>query len=276
MVGTIGSALALIGLGTISATWLLAGVFVIGSVFIWKGFRWAGRKPALLGLGAFVTILVAFIGSGFAYAGQFTEPWFLVPRGMIAKDPAPFIVILLTYILGGALFFAAVYYSYMTKFELTSGGPNSGLAAGLVATGICCGTPGLGAGIFILLFGMSAYENTWFLSSDLLLSAAILVVIGATLYARAWKQTGLVAAGAVTATMLTGSMGGLFGFPSEEGILGLVGLTIPDTPAGDVVGTLIVFTGLIAMIIGLFWAYYPDMGLVPDDWRGRIRRGEPT
>lgn len=276
LIGTLASVMALIGLSTVSASALLAGVFVIGSVFIWKGFRWAGRKPALLGLGGFVTILVAFVGSGYAYAGQFSEPWFLVPRGMIAQDPTPFIVILLAYFLGWALFFAAVYYSYMTEFDLTSGSANSGLGAGLIATGICCGTPGLGAGLFILIFGMSAYENTWYLSSDLLLTAAVLTVIGATLYAKAWKQTGLVVAGGITATMLTGSMGGLFGFPSEEGILGLVGLTLPDTPAGDVVGTVIVFIGLIAMILGLFWAYYPDMELVPDAWRSRIRRGKPT
>lgn len=260
------SALALIGLSSVSHLWLMVGVLAVAGVFVWKGFEWAGRRPVLLGLGGLVTIWAGYITAGVIYTPSeiFSTPYYGPTNEAIAANMMGLIPVALLYIAGGALFFAAIYDSYMKELDITSS--KGGMAGGILATGICGGGPFtlLAAGGMVFLIGPS---TTQFLAYHALLVVGVVALLGYALYAGAWKQTAVAAAGAFIAFLLTGS---LFSFPAEGGLLGMLGITIPSTAAGTVIGSSVMLGGLAIMFYGLIWAYYPDMQVVPPKWKATI------
>ena len=109
--------------------------------------------------------------------------------------------------------------------------------------------------------------STKFLGADAVMLVAVLVILGHTLYSRAWKQTGVAVLGLVVAFFLTG---GLFGFPADGGLLGIAGVTSPAGPVGDVVDTSFNWLGLGLAFFGLVWAYYPEIEPIPPEWKERV------
>ena len=109
--------------------------------------------------------------------------------------------------------------------------------------------------------------STKFLGADAVMLAAVLAILGYTLYSRAWKQTGVAVLGLVVAFSLTG---GLFGFPADDGLLGIAGVTLPGGPVGEVVDTTFNWLGLGLAFFGLVWAYYPEIEPVPPEWKERV------
>jgi hypothetical protein len=277
VLGFLASGLALVGLSSLAnPVWLMAGVLVLGSAFVWKGFRWAGRRPALLGIGALVTMWVGYVASGLFVTSQAaggsreflgSTNFGMFPAGDILANPMGLIPVALLYITGTVLFFGAVYDSYLREFSLDSS--KGGMAAGLAGASVCggCGVTGLAGAGMVLLTGSSATNATKFVGANSVMLVAVLGILGYTVYTRAWKQTGVAVVGLVTAFFLTS---GLFGFPAEAGFLGMVGVTIPETAFGEVVDTMFSWTGLGLAFFGLVWAYYPHMEPVPPEWKERI------
>ena len=276
VLGFLASGAALVGLSTVSPVWLMTGVLMIGGAFIWKGFRWAGRRPALLGLGALATMWAGYVASGLfvtsAAVGGSREflgsPKFgMFPAGDILTNPLGLVPVALLYITGTVLFFGAVYDSYLREFDL--GSTKGGVAAGLAGASVCggCGVTGLAGAGMVLLTGSSATNQTKFLGADGVMLVAVFGILAYTLYSRAWKQTGVTLLGLVVAFFITGS---LYGFPANRGLLGMAGMSVPATPVGEMVDTLFTWTGLGLAFFGLVWAYYPDMEPVPPEWKERV------
>jgi len=277
VLGFLASGLALVGLSSLAnPVWLMAGVLVLGSAFVWKGFRWAGRRPALLGIGALVTMWVGYVASGLFVTSQAvggsreflgSTNFGMFPAGDILANPMGLIPVALLYITGTVLFFGAVYDSYLQEFSLDSS--KGGMAAGLAGASVCggCGVTGLAGAGMVLLTGSSATNATKYVGADAVMLLAVLGILAYTVYSRAWKQTGVAVLGLITAFFLTG---GLFGFPAEAGFLGMVGVTIPETAFGEVVDTMFTWTGLGLAFFGLVWAYYPEMEPVPPEWKERV------
>lgn len=275
VLGFLASGLALIGLSAISPLWLMTGVLVVGSVFVWKGFRWAGRRPALLGITALGVMWLGYVASGAFVTSKTiggsrelfaTTKFGMFPAGDILANPMGLIPVALLYITGTVLFFGAVYDSYIRELDLRSS--KGGMAAGLAGASVCggCGVTGLAGAGMVLLTGSSS-NATKFVGADAVMLIAVLGILGYTIYSRAWKQTGVAVLGLVVAFFLTG---GLFGFPAEAGLLGLAGVTVPETAVGEVVDTMFTWTGLGMAFFGLVWAYYPEIEPVPPTWKARI------
>ena len=276
VLGFLASGLALVGLSAIGTVWLMAGVLLIGGVFVWKGFRWAGRRPAFLGLGGLAVMWLGYLASGLFVTSQaaggtrefLASPEFgMFPAGDILANPMGLIPVAILYLTGTALFFGAVYDSYIRELRLDS--TKGGIGAGLAGASICggCGVTGLAGAGMVLLTGSSATNSTKFLGAEAVMLFAVLAILSYTLYTRAWKQTGVAVLGLVVAFFLTG---GLFGFPADGGLLGLAGVTLPGEPVGDVVDTSFNWLGLGLAFFGLVWAYYPEIEPIPPEWKERV------
>lgn len=276
VLGFLASGVALVGLRSISPVWLMAGVLVIGGAFVWKGFRWAGRRPALLGLGALVTMWAGYVASGLFVTSRAvggsreflgSTKFGMFPAGDILTNPLGLIPVAILYLSGTVLFFGAVYDSYLREFDL--GSTKGGVAAGLAGASVCggCGVTGLAGAGMVLLTGSSATNQTKFLGADGVMLVAVLGILGYTLYSRAWTQTGVALLGLVVALFVTG---GLYGVPASDGLPGMAGVTVPATPVGEMVDTLFTWTGLGLAFFGLVWVYYPDMEPVPPTWKERL------
>lgn len=276
VLGFLASGLALVGLSAISTAWLMAGVLVIGSAFVWKGFRWAGRRPALLGIGAMVTMWLGYVASGLFVTSTATggsreflaSPRFgMFPAGDILANPLGLVPVALLYVAGTALFFGAVYDSYLREFSLDS--TKGGVAAGLAGASVCggCGITGLAGAGMVLFTGSSATNATKFVGADAVMLLGVLGILAYTVYSRAWKQTGVAVLGLVVAFFLTG---GLFGFPADAGLLGMAGVSMPGGNVGEVLDAGLTWLGLGLAFFGLVWAYYPNMEPVPPEWKRTV------
>lgn len=113
----------------------------------------------------------------------------------------------------------------------------------------------------LALVGLSAVNPAW------LMLVALVGIVGYTLYERALAETALALFGGVVTFYLDGSM---YGFPAKGGILGMLGVTIGDAPAGDVISAAITWGGLGIMFLALFRAFYPEMEMLPSDWPGNV------
>lgn len=281
VLGFVASGLALVGLSGIGPIPLMLGILALGSIFVYKGFSWAGRRPVILGEAGLLVMWLGFIAAGaFVTAAPggsrelFGTIYFgMMPAGDILANPMGLIPVAILYISGTALFFAAIYDSYIRELDLKNS--KGGMAAGLAGASICggCGITGLAGAGMVLMTGSSATNATKFVGADLVMLIGLVGILGYTVYARALKQTVLALVGGVITFMLSGS---IFGFPAEGGFLGMVGVTIPDTAVGDVIGTMITWIGLGIMFFALVWAYYPEMEVVPPEWKDRIRSTEPA
>lgn len=275
VLGFLASGLALVGLSAISPMWLMLGVLVIGSAFVWKGFSWAGRRPALLGIASLVTMWVGYVAAGYFVTGKlFTSTRFgMMPAGSILENPLGLLPVAILYIGGTVLFFGAVYDSYIT--ELNLGDSKGGVAAGIAGASVCggCGLTGLAGAGMVLLTGASATNATKFVAANAVMLLALVGIVGYTLYAGALKQTGLALVGGVVAFFLTGSM---YGFPAKGGFLGMVGVALPDGAVGEMIGATFTWVGLGLMFLAVFWAYYPGMEVVPSEWKDRITAPSST
>ena len=275
VLGFLASGLALAGLSGIGSFWLMTGVLVLGGALVWKGFRWAGLRPALLGLGALATMWIGYVAAGYFVTGKlFTSTNFgMMPAESILQNPMGLIPVALLYIGGTALFFGAVYDSFIRNLNMSDG--KGGMAAGLAGASICggCGLTGLAGAAMVLLTGASATNATKFVGANLMMLVALVGIVVYTLYARQLKQTVLALVGGAVTFFLAGSM---FGFPAEGGFLGMIDVTIPQTAVGDVVSTLITWIGLGIMFFALVWAFNPQMQVIPEDWKPSRTTGEAS
>lgn len=275
VLGFLASGLALVGLSGIGPIPLMAGVLVIGSAFVWKGFRWAGRRPALLGIAGLVTMWLGFIAAGaFVTAApggsreMFGSVRFgMMPAGDILANPMGLIPVAILYISGTVLFFGAVYDSFLRELDL--GNTKGGMAAGLAGASVCggCGITGLAGAGMVLLTGSTATNVTKFVGANAVMLLALVGIVAYTLYAQAFKQTVVALLGGTLTFFLSGSM---YGFPAEGGFLGMVGVTLPSGAVGEVVGTAITWLGLGVMFFALVWAYNREMHVIPPTWKDRV------
>lgn len=276
VLGFLASGLALVGLSAISPVWLMAGVLAIGSVFVWKGFRWAGRRPALMGISALWVMWLGYVAAGLFVTSKGTggsreflgsTRFGMFPAGDILANPMGLIPVAILYIGGTALFFGAVYDSYIKEFSLDS--TKGGMAAGLAGASVCggCGITGLAGAGMVLLTGASATNSTKFLGADGVMLAAVLGILAYTVYSQAWKQTGVAVLGLVVAFFLTGS---LYGFPADGGLFAMAGVSLPGGDVGNIIDTMFTWIGLGMAFFGLVWAYYPYMEPIPPKWKERV------
>lgn len=276
VLGFLASGLALVGLSGIGTVPLMAGVLVLGGVFVWKGFRWAGRRPAILGLGGLAVMWSGYLASGLFVTSRAaggsreflaTPKFGMFPAGDILANPLGLIPVAILYLAGTGLFFGAVYDSYIRELSLdtTKGGIGAGLAGASVCGG--CGVTGLAGVGMVLLTGSSATNSTKFLGADAVMLVAVLGIMAYTVYSRAWKQTGIAVLGLVVAFFLTG---GLFGFPADGGLFAIAGVTLPGGPVGEVIDTTFTWLGLGLAFFGLVWAYYPEIEPIPPEWKERV------
>lgn len=286
VLGFLASGLALVGLSAISPIWLMIGVLVVGSVFVYKGFEWAGTRPVILGEAGLLVMWLGFIAAGaFVTAAPggsrtlFGSVYFgMMPAGDILANPMGLIPVAILYISGTALFFAAVYDSYIRELDLRNS--KGGMAAGLAGASVCggCGITGLAGAGMVLFTGAGATNSTKFVGANAVMLIGLVGILAFTLYAQQIVQTLVALVGGLITFTLTGS---IFGFPADAGFAGIIFgpkavNAFFDTAMGDVVGTAITWLGLGIMFFALVWAYYPEMQVVPEGWTDRFRPSEPS
>jgi hypothetical protein len=285
VLGFLASGLALAGLSGIGSFWLMTGVLVIGGALVWKGFRWAGRRPALIGLSALVTMWLGYVAAGYFVTGRlFTSTNFgMMPAESILQNPIGLIPVALLYISGTVLFFGAVYDSFIREMDMSDG--RGGMAAGLAGASVCggCGLTGLAGAAMVLLTGASATNATKFVGANLMMFVTLVGIVAFTLYARQLKQTVLALVGGVVTFFLTEAV---FGFPAEGGFLGLLGVTLPSEQGEmllglganiwGMVGVMFEWVGLGIMFFALVWAFNPQMRVIPQDWKPSRATGEAS
>lgn len=275
--GFFAAGLSLVGLSGVGPLALMAGVTVLASVFMWKGFRWAGRRPALLGIGGIVTMFLGYVASGLFITSKAAGGsrdlvgsirFGMFPAQDILANPMGLIPVAILYIAGTALIFAAVYDSYIKEMDVFDS--RSGMAAGIVGASVCggCGLTGIAGAGMVLLTGASATNATKFTGADALMLLAAVGIGAHTVYKQAWKQTALAVGGAIFAFFLTS---GLYGFPAEEGFLGMMGIVYKGD-LGSMVTTMYTWIGLGLLFLGLIWAACPHLELVPPEWKARLLR----
>lgn len=271
--------LGLAGLSSFGVLALMTGVVVLASAFMWKGLRWAGRRPALLGVSGVVTMFVGYLAAGYFVSAEAAggsreflgaASFGMMRAGDILANPVALIPVALLYIAGTGLIFAGVYDSYIRELDVFDS--TGGMAAGIAGVSICggCGLTGMAGAGMVLLTGASATNATKFLGADALMVVAVVGILAYTIYQQAWIPTLVAAVGAVLGFFLTG---GLFGFPASGGVLGMVGITLTGN-IGEVVGTALTWFGLGLLFLGLIWAAYPDLEILPPDWKERLTGGD--
>lgn len=286
VLGFFAAGFTLAGLSGISTLWLMVGVVVLGSVFMWKGFGWAGRRPAALGIGSILFMFLGYIASGYyiTHSARGGSREFLGsvkfgmwPAGDIATNAAYLLIPATLYLIGTALFFGAVYDSYIRELDVFDS--SGAMGAGILGLSVCggCGLTGVAGAGMVVSTGVVSNDMK-FVGADALMSLLVVGIIGYTIYKQAWLQTGLAVVGSLLAFFMTWN---LFGFPAPEGFLGMVGITMAGVfgeALGDMLETLF-FTwfGLGMMFFAAMWAAYPQLNPLPEGWRNRIgEAADPT
>jgi hypothetical protein len=251
--GFLGSFAALAGLSAIGDLALTIGVFILAIPLIWRGFRWAGRKPAFLATGGLGLMWLGYTLAGVLVTGRGMFGAGMMPASSIVSNPLGLIPVGIAYIGGTALFGWGAYDSFGKELEISKGGLGAGIAGASICGG--CGITGLAGAAAVLLTGVST-NSMKFVGADLAMLLGVGGVLAVTLYKRAWIQSATVVAGGFVALVLFGmGMFGMGGF-----------ITLPDTAVGEILSTLITFVGLAMVFFGLVWAYYPQMRILPEDW----------
>lgn len=280
VLGFFAAGATLVGLSGIGPVALMAGVVVLGSIFFWKGFRWAGRRPAFLGVASIVTMFIAYTSAGafVTHSARGGSRDFLGevsfgmwPAGDVAANAEYLIIPASLYLLGTALFFAAVYDSYIRELEVFDS--TGAMGAGILGLSVCggCGLTGVAGAGMVLSTGVVSNDMK-FVGADALMSLLVVGIIGYTVYKRAWTKTLVATVGAVLAFFLTWN---LFGFPADAGFLGLLFGFEFTGAVGEMVETMITWTGLGLMFFSLIWAAYPQLEPVPTEWKERVLGREP-
>jgi hypothetical protein len=244
--GFLGGALALGGLSAIGEAALTAGVFIIAIPLVWRGFRWAGRKPAIAGAFGLAIMWLGYTLAGVLVTGGGPIGEGMMPADAIAGNPWGLVPVAAAYLTGTGLFGWAAYDSFGKEYSVSKSGMGVGIAGASVCGG--CGITGIVGASAVLLTGIST-NSIKFVGADLMMLIAALGVIAVTLYKRAWIQSATSALGAFIAVPLTRYF-----------------VTIPETAAGEVVGTLITFLGIAMLFYGLVRAYNPRMRVLPEEW----------
>jgi hypothetical protein len=278
VLGFFAAGLSLAGLSGISPLALMIGVMVLASVFVWKGFGWAGRRPALLGVGSIIFMFLGYTASGalITHSARGGSREFLGsvsfgmwPAGDVAANAEYLIVPAALYLIGTALFFGAVYDSYIRELDVFDS--KGGMAAGIAGLSVCggCGLTGVAGAGMVVSTGVVSNDMK-FVGADALMSLLVVGIIAYTLYKQESAKTLIAVVGAVLAFFLTWD---LFGFPAEGGFLGMLGFTFSDAlgpELAQIVETMLTWIGLGLMFFALMWAAYPDLEPVPPEWKERV------
>lgn len=284
--GFFAAGLTLAGLSGIGVAWLMGGVVVLGSVFMWKGFGWAGRRPAALGVASIVFMFLGYLAAGnwITHSARGGSREFLGsvkfgmwPAGDVAANAEYLLIPAALYLIGTALFFGAVYDSYIRELNVFDS--SGAMGAGILGLSVCggCGLTGVAGAGMVVSTGVVSNDMK-FVGADALMLLLVVGIVGYTLYKRAWPQAGLAVVGSLLAFFLTWN---LFGFPADNGFLGMVGITMTGVfgeTLGEIVETLFfTWLGLGMMFFAAMWAAYPRLDPLPDSWSvGRSEGAETT
>lgn len=199
--GFLGAFAALAGLSAIGDLALTIGVFVIAIPLIWRGFRWAGRKPALLATGGLGLMWFGYTLAGVLVTGRGMFGAGMMPASSIMSNPLGLIPVGIAYVGGTALFGWGAWDSFGKELEVSKGGLGAGIAGASICGG--CGITGLAGAAAVLLTGVST-NSMKFVGADLAMLLGVGGVLAVTLYKRAWIQSATVAAGGFVALVLFG------------------------------------------------------------------------
>lgn len=263
VLGWAGGLLALAGLSQVPQAALTA--VVVGSAIglAWFGFRWAGRKPALLGVAGILTMWVGYSVSGGLTAGN----WWGAEFGpeVWLNEPMTMLPVALLYVTGVLLFAGAAYFSFGQQFGVDKEAWGVGVAGASVCGG--CGITGLVTGLGVAAAGTAAVRETAFYGGMLV---AFLILLGLVVYRHLTvsdnlaPQMGVMTLGAFVAVVVPYVLVGTY-------------FTLPDGQLFELFRMSIVYVGLSVLFLGIVWAYYPQMTLVPESWgQGAGRREEAT
>lgn len=247
--GFLGGLLTIVGLSGVSQAALTAAVLVGGSALVYYGFRWAGRRPVLYGLAGLFTMWIGYAVAGGLYYGNWVGAEF--GGEAILEHPEYLLPVGLLYVAGSALFAYAAWDSFGRELQERDVGPKGAMGVGVAGASVCggCGITGLVGGLGVVALGTAGVKRDGAYVAMLL---AALLVLAYTVYKRQWKQSAVVAVGSIVAIPLP-----RFVLP-------------PYVPSGDLAGVVLMgvtYVGLTIVFFGLVWAYYPQMRVVPRDWR---------
>lgn len=296
VLGFFAAGFTLAGLSGVSPLLLMIGVVVLGSIFMYKGFGWAGRRPVALGISAIVFMFLGYVAAGYfitsgTRGGSRTflgsVKFGMWPAGDVATNAIYLVIPATLYLIGTGLFFAAVYDSYIRELNVFDS--TGAMGAGILGLSVCggCGLTGVAGAGMVVSTGVVSNDMK-FVGADALMSLLVVGIIGYTVYKRAWPQTILAVVGSLFAFFLTWN---LFGFPHPDGFLGMMGITLEKTAklwlggmmtqeqalsVAEIFETMF-FTwfGLGMMFFAAMWAAYPGLSPVPDQWKNRIPGREP-
>lgn len=264
VLGWTGGLLAVFGLGQVAEYQAALTAIVVGAAVAlsWVGFRWAGRKPAVLGVAGILTMWLGYSVSGGLTAGN----WWGAEFGpeVWLNDPVSMIPVFLLYLAGVLLFAGAAYYSFGKHFGVDKEAWGVGLAGASVCGG--CGLTGIATGVGVAAAGTAAVRETAFYGGMLV---AFLALMGLVLYRHVSgpddlsKQIGIITLGAFVAVPIPYVLIGPY-IPAPEGQL------------FELFRMSIVYVGLSTVFLGIVWAYYPDLTLVPESWYESSTRPEET
>lgn len=254
--------LALFGLNQVPQAALT--VIVVGSAIAlsWFGFRWAGRKPALLGVAGILTMWVGYSVSGGLTAGN----WWGAEFGpeVWLNNPVLMIPVVLLYLIGVILLAGAAYYSFGKHFGVSKEAWGVGLAGASVCGG--CGLTGVAMGVGVMAAGSTGFRTEAFYGGLLI---AFLLVMGLVLYKHftgpdnLLKQAGVITVGAFIAVPLPYMLLGEY-------------IAVPEGQFFELIRMSIVYVGLSIAFLGIVWAYYPDLNLVPESWSETVSERRET
>jgi hypothetical protein len=248
--GFLGGGLAVIGLSGTTQLALTLLAVVGGAILAWYGFRWAGRKPVVMAIGGLATMWIGYAVSG----GLTTGNWLGAEFGseVWVANPVKMAPVAALYIIGTGLIAGAAYLSFGKQYKASKGSVGAGVAGASVCGG--CGITGLAGGLGVAALGAS--QGAGMLVA---MTIAAVIVLGYTLYQRAWIQSAVVAVGAFIAVPIPYYI-----------------VSFPSTPFYDMFGMLITYGGLAIAFFGLFWAYNPEMSVLPEKWSPLARVRETS
>jgi hypothetical protein len=262
VLGWIGGVLAVFGLSQVPQAALTIIVVGVALVLSWFGFRWAGLKPALLGVAGILTMWVGYSVSGGLTAGN----WWGAEFGpeVWLNNPALMIPVALLYLLGVLLFAGAAYYSFGRHFGVDKEAWGVGLAGASVCGG--CGLTGIATGVGVAAAGTAAVRETAFYAG---MSIAFLLLMGLVVYRHLitsdnlFKQMGVITLGAFVAVPIPYVLVGAY-------------IPVPEGQLFELFRMTIVYVGLSIMFFGIVWAYYPTLNVVPESWSEAVGHREKT
>lgn len=239
-------------------------VIVVGSALAlsWFGFRWAGRKPAVLGVAGILTMWLGYSVSGGLTAGN----WWGAEFGpeVWLNNPALMLPVAALYLIGVALFAGAAYLSFGKHFGVEKEAWGVGIAGASVCGG--CGLTGIATGVGVAAAGTAAFRTEAFYGGLLI---AYLLVMGLLLRRHftgpdnLLKQAGVITVGALVAVPLPYMLLGEY-------------IPVPEGQFFELIRMSIVYVGLSLAFLGIVWAYYPDLNLVPESWSRAVGGEQET